>query len=70
MKGNLGSEVLLKVETLSKDNFATTDSLRASDHTYSSMPYPNVGDYEGRTGQSPPTAYPSTMGYKANEGNV
>ena len=29
MKGNLGSEVLLKVETLSKDNFATIDSLRA-----------------------------------------
>ena len=29
MKGNLGSEVLLRVETLSEDNFATTDSLRA-----------------------------------------
>ena len=29
MKGNLGSEVLLRVETLSVDNFATTDSLRA-----------------------------------------
>ena len=35
MKGNLGSEVLLKVETLSKDNFATIDSLRVSDHTWS-----------------------------------
>ena len=28
-KSNLGSEVLLRVETLSEDNFATTDSLRA-----------------------------------------
>jgi hypothetical protein len=25
--------------------------------------YPNVGDYKGRTGLSPPTAYPSTVGY-------
>jgi hypothetical protein len=33
MKGNLGSEVLLRVETLSEDNPATTDSLRAPDHT-------------------------------------
>ena len=37
MKGHLGSEVLLKVETLSKDNFATTDSHRAPDHTWSAM---------------------------------
>ena len=29
MKGKLGSEVLLRAETLSEDNFATTDSLRA-----------------------------------------
>jgi hypothetical protein len=29
MKGNLGSEVLLKAETLSVDNFATTNSLWA-----------------------------------------
>ena len=29
MNGNLGSEVLLKVETLSKNNFATTNLLRA-----------------------------------------
>ena len=35
MKGNLGSEVLLKVETLSKDNFATIDSLWAPGHTWS-----------------------------------
>jgi hypothetical protein len=34
----------------------------------SSTPYPNVGDYEGWTGLSPPTAYPSTMEYKINEG--
>ena len=27
MKGNLGSEVLLRVETLSEDIFATIDSL-------------------------------------------
>jgi hypothetical protein len=25
--------------------------------------YPNVGDYKGQIGLSPPTAYPSTMGY-------
>ena len=36
---------------------------------YSSTPYPNVGDYEGRIGLSPPAAYPSTGGYEANEGN-
>ena len=35
MKGNLGSEVLLKVETLSKDNFAIIDSHRAPNHTWS-----------------------------------
>ena len=29
MKGNLGSEVLLRPETLIEDNFATTDSLQA-----------------------------------------
>ena len=29
MKVNLGSEVLLRVETLSEDNFGTTNSLRA-----------------------------------------
>ena len=36
----------------------------------SSMPYPNMGDYKGWTGMSPPVAYPSTMGYKANEGSL
>ena len=35
MKGNLGSEVLLKVEALSKDNFATIDSLRAPTYAWS-----------------------------------
>ena len=29
MKDNSGTEVLLMVDTLSEDNFATTDSLRA-----------------------------------------
>ena len=29
--------------------------------------YPNVEDYEGWTGLSPPAAYPSTVEYKANE---
>ena len=38
--------------------------------TYSSMPYPNMGDYEGWTGLSPPAAYPTTMEYKANEGSL
>ena len=32
--------------------------------------YPDMGDYEGRIGLSPPTAYPSTMEYKANEGSL
>ena len=35
MKGNLGSELLLGTETLSEDNFATTNSLQALDHTWS-----------------------------------
>ena len=75
MKDNSGSEVLLRVDTLSEDNFATTDSLQAPHlvcqviPTYSTTPYPNVGDYKGRTGLSPPAAYPSTGGYEANEGN-
>jgi hypothetical protein len=34
------------------------------------MPNPNVGDYKGWTGLSPPVAYPSTVGNEANEGNV
>ena len=29
----------------------------------SSMLYPNVGDYKGQIGLSPPAAYPSTVGY-------
>jgi hypothetical protein len=33
------------------------------------MPYPNVGDYKGQKGLSPPAAYPTTMEYKANEGS-
>ena len=35
MKGNLGSEFLLRAETLSEDKFATTDLLRALDRTWS-----------------------------------
>ena len=37
---------------------------------YSSMSYSNLGDYEGRTGLSPPCAYPSTEGYEANKGSL
>ena len=36
----------------------------------SSTPYPNMGDYKGRTGLSPPAAYPSTVEYEANEGSL
>jgi hypothetical protein len=39
MKSDSGSEVLLRVETLSEDNFATTDLLRASDRTWSAKCY-------------------------------
>jgi len=35
MKDNLGSEVLLRVETLGEDNLATIDSLQAWDRTWS-----------------------------------
>jgi hypothetical protein len=35
MKDNSGSEVLLRVDTLGEDNFATIDSLRAPDRTWS-----------------------------------
>jgi hypothetical protein len=35
MKGNLGSEVLLRAKTLGEDNFATRDSLRASAYAWS-----------------------------------
>jgi hypothetical protein len=31
---------------------------------------PNVGEYEGQTGLSPPVVYPSTMGNEANEGSL
>ena len=37
---------------------------------YSSTQYPDMEDYEGWIGLSPPFAYPSTMGYKANEGSL
>ena len=37
---------------------------------YSSMLYPDVGDYKGRTGLSPPTSYPSTIEYETNEGSL
>jgi hypothetical protein len=29
-----------------------------------------MGDYKGQIGMSPPATYPSTMEYKANEGNL
>ena len=32
--------------------------------------YPDVGDYKGWTGLSPPAAYPSTMEYEANKSNL
>ena len=37
---------------------------------YSSTPYSNMGDYKGWTRLSPPTAYPSTGEYEANEGSL
>ena len=37
---------------------------------YGSMPYLDLGDYKGRTGLSPPVAYPSTVEYEANEGSL
>ena len=37
---------------------------------YGSTLYMNVEDYEGRTGLSPPAAYPSTMGNEANEDSL
>jgi hypothetical protein len=36
----------------------------------SSTLYPNVEDCRGRTGLSPPAAYPSTVEYEANEGSL
>ena len=36
----------------------------------SSTLYPDVGDYKGRTGLSPPAAYPSTVGHEANKGSL
>ena len=37
---------------------------------YGSTLDPNVGDYKGRIGLSPPTAYPSTVGNEANKGSL
>jgi hypothetical protein len=34
------------------------------------MSYLDMGDYEGRIGLSPPTAYPTTMEYEANKGSL
>jgi hypothetical protein len=34
------------------------------------MLYPDMGDYKGRTGLSPPAAYLSTVGYEENEGSL
>ena len=36
----------------------------------SSTPYLNMGDYKGRIGLSPPTAYPSNGEYEANKGSL
>jgi hypothetical protein len=36
----------------------------------SSTLYPNVGDYKGWIGLSPPATYPSAVGHEANEGNL
>ena len=38
--------------------------------TCSSTLYPDVGDYKGRTGLSPPAAYPSTVGHEVNKGSL
>jgi hypothetical protein len=38
--------------------------------TSRSTPYPNVRDYKGWIGLSPPVAYPSTIEYEANEGSL
>ena len=38
-----------------------------SDTGFRSMSNPDVGEYEGWTGLSPPAAYPSIMGNEANE---
>jgi hypothetical protein len=35
MKGNLGSEILLRVETFNEVNFATTNLLQTPDRTWS-----------------------------------
>ena len=37
---------------------------------FNSTSNPNVGDYEGWIGLSPPATYPSTMGHEANEGSL
>ena len=37
---------------------------------YGSTSNPNLEDYKGRIGLSPPAAYPSTMEYEANEGSL
>jgi hypothetical protein len=36
----------------------------------SSTLYPNMGDYKGWIGLSPPAAYPLTGGYEANKGSL
>ena len=70
----MGSEVFLRVDILSGDNFDTIELLWApvtpglpSDSGLRSTSNPDVGEYKGWIGLSPPTAYPSTMGNKANE---
>jgi len=71
MKDNLGSEVLLRVEALSEDNSATTDSLRALDCNWSTSQWLPIALRRIQTwGSARTTAYPTTVGYGANEGNV
>jgi hypothetical protein len=77
MKGNLDSEVLLRVETLSEDNFVTIDSLRTLAYAWSARRYRPTALCRiqmwgiTKNGQGITTCrLPSTVGYKANEGNV
>jgi hypothetical protein len=49
MKGNLGSEVHLRAETLSEDTFGTTNSLRAPAYAWSTQRYWHVALHHTRT---------------------
>jgi hypothetical protein len=44
---------------------SSTDlSATSCDNLRTPTPWPNVGDYEGWTGLSPPATYPSTVGHE------